>query len=96
MTITSFQMKIISDCWRHIVLKDMEPDNIQRRPREGTNIEIQRQIVTDKKNAVTSDVIKPVIEINEDHSITDNEPNVDVTLQNVNLSNQNDDNIQYL
>ena len=74
----------------------MEPDNIQRRPREGTNIEIQRQIVTDKKNAVTSDVIKPVIEINEDHSITDNEPNVDVTLQNVNLSNQNDDNIQYL
>jgi hypothetical protein len=28
----------------------MDPDNIQRRPREGTNVDIQRQIVTDRKS----------------------------------------------
>ena len=87
-------MKIISDCWRHIALNDIDPDDIQRRPREGSNIEIQRRVVSERKDKIEK------LDLNKSDNILNVNQGVsggpEKTLDNADIVNQTEQTVQYL
>ena len=87
-------MKIISDCWRHIALNDIDPDDIQRRPREGSNIEIQRRLVSDRKDKIEKlDLNKSVDVSNVNQGVTSG---LEKTIDNADSVNKTEQTVQYL
>ena len=96
MTNYSFQMKIISDCWRHVALKDIDPDDIQCKHRDGTNVEVQRRIILERKHTGRSDIEITVIQNNNNQVVIDNETDSNKDLEDINPNEQIEQTVEYL
>ena len=46
---SSFQEKVISDCWRNFALHDLDPNSVQCRPREGTSVTRRAEVLAEHK-----------------------------------------------
>ena len=88
-------MKIISDCWRHIALNDIDPDDIQRRPREGSNVEVQRRVVSERKDKIEKLGAARSVNASNLYQVVSDEP--DKTLDNPGIATgQSEQTVQYL
>ena len=79
-----------------MALKDIDPDDIQCKHRDGTNVEVQRRIILERKNTDRSDIEKTVIQNKNNQVVIDNGTDSNKDLEDLNPNEQIEQTVEYL
>ena len=79
-----------------MALKYIDPDDIQCKHRDGTNVEVQRRIILERKNTDRSDIEITVIQNNNNQVVIDNGTDSNNDLEDINPNEQIEQTVEYL